>query len=101
MSLDASNILTYSVISFLDSRKNINTSDKKPWYFLLWLRGLHDELDNNGRRWMIPMKLPCFYSMWSGPKIIHKEMLYEIARGLSPQQGRINYGGMEDVGWHN
>ena len=75
MLLDASNILTYSVISFLDNKININISDNK--YCLLWLRGLHDEIKNNGERWMISLRLPCFYSMRSGPKIIHKETLYE------------------------
>ena len=39
---------------------------------------------------MIPMRLPCFYSMQSGPKIRHKETLYEIARELRPPQGGIN-----------
>jgi len=40
---------------------------------------------------VIPLRLPSFYSIRSGPKIVHKETLYEIARQFRPQKGGTRF----------
>jgi len=53
---------------------------------LLWLWG-HDGLNNSREIRTIPLRLPCFYSIRSEPRIIHKEAVYGIARQILNKNG--------------